>query len=108
MDQENISQTALDQMVSSDQGQLLKAAVPYLPPQGQQMLSVYSKLQELFNTIRLFSPDRQGMLSCAADASDPLEILQDLRRFSYGHSRQMLDRTADMIALIEIMKVINE
>ncbi|MDY3016819.1 hypothetical protein [Blautia sp.] len=108
MDQENISQTALDQMVSSDQGQLLKAAVPYLPPQGQQMLSVYSKLQELFNTIRLFSPDRQGMQSCAAAASDPLEILQDLRRFSYGHSRQMLDRTADMIALIEIMKVINE
>lgn len=108
MDQENISQTALDQMVSSDQGQLLKAAVPYLPPQGQQMLSVYSKLQELFNTIRLFSPDRQGMQSCAATASDPLEILQDLRRFSYGHSRQMLDRTADMIALIEIMKVINE
>ena len=95
-------------MVSSDQGQLLKAAVPYLPPQGQQMLSVYSKLQELFNTIRLFSPDRQGMQSCAAAASDPLEILQDLRRFSYGHSRQMLDRTADMIALIEIMKVINE
>lgn len=108
MDQENISQTALDQMVSSDQGQLLKAAVPYLPPQGQQMLSVYSKLQELFNTIRLFSPDRQGMQSCAAAASDPLEILQDLRRFSYGHSRQMLDRTADMIALIEIMKAINE
>lgn len=108
MDQENISQTALDQMVSSDQGQLLKAAVPYLPPQGQQMLSVYSKLQELFNTIRLFSPDRQGMQSCAAAASDPLEILQDLRRFSYGHSRQMLDCTADMIALIEIMKVINE
>lgn len=108
MDQENISQTALDQMVSSDQGQLLKAAVPYLPPQGQQMLSIYSKLQELFNTIRLFSPDRQGMQSCAAAASDPLEILQDLRRFSYGHSRQMLDRTADMIALIEIMKVINE
>lgn len=108
MDQENISQTALDQMVSSDPGQLLKAAVPYLPPQGQQMLSVYSKLQELFNTIRLFSPDRQGMQSCAAAASDPLEILQDLRRFSYGHSRQMLDRTADMIALIEIMKVINE
>lgn len=108
MDQENISQTALDQMVSSDQGQLLKAAVPYLPPQGQQMLSVYSKLQELFNTIRLFSPDWQGMQSCAAAASDPLEILQDLRRFSYGHSRQMLDRTADMIALIEIMKVINE
>ncbi len=107
MDQETISQTALDQMVSSDQGQLLKAAVPYLSPRGQQMISIYSKLQELFNTIVLFSPDRQGMQPCSA-ASDPLEVLQDLRRFSYGHSRQMLDQAADMMALIEIMKVLNE
>ncbi len=108
MDQETISQTALDQMVSSDQGQLLKAAVPYLSPRGQQMISIYSKLQELFNTIVLFSPDRQGIQSCSAAASDPLEVLQDLRRFSYGHSRQMLDQAADMMALIEIMKVLNE
>ena len=56
MDQESISQTALDQMVSNDRGQLLKAAVPYLSPQGQRMISIFSKLQELRNTIALFSP----------------------------------------------------
>ena len=38
MDQELISQTALDQMVSSDQTQLIKAAVPYLPPSARQII----------------------------------------------------------------------
>lgn len=40
MDQEYIAQTALDQMVGTDQGQLLKALIPYFPPRQQQFLSV--------------------------------------------------------------------
>ena len=38
MEQEYISQTALDQMVTDDLTQMLKAAVPYLPPAGRQIL----------------------------------------------------------------------
>ena len=34
MDQEYIAQTALDQMVGTDQGQLLKALIPYFPPRA--------------------------------------------------------------------------
>ena len=37
MNEEQISQTLLDQMVSSDRGQMIKAAIPYLPPKGQQI-----------------------------------------------------------------------
>ena len=51
MDQDFISQTALDQMVISDRDQMLKASVPYLPPKGQQILSVYEKAKELVNTV---------------------------------------------------------
>ena len=40
MEQEYISQTALDQMVTDDRTQMLKAAVPYLPPAGRQILYV--------------------------------------------------------------------
>lgn len=43
MDQELISQTALDQMVSSDQTQLIKAAVPYLPPSINIISRLYPK-----------------------------------------------------------------
>lgn len=64
MDQELISQTALDQMVSSDQTQLIKAAVPYLPPSARQIISLYTKLEELSNTMALFSSERADMQIC--------------------------------------------
>ncbi|MFR8312675.1 MAG: hypothetical protein ACLVBP_10205 [Ruminococcus sp.] len=54
MDQEYIAQTALDQMVGTDQGQLLKALIPYFPPRQQQFLSVFAKARELSNTVALF------------------------------------------------------
>lgn len=53
MDQEYIAQTALDQMVGTDQGQLLKALIPYFPPRQQQFLSVFAKARELSNTVAL-------------------------------------------------------
>lgn len=54
MEQDYIAKTALDEMVESDRDQMLKAMVPYLPPSGQQFLSMYTKTQELMNTMSLF------------------------------------------------------
>lgn len=60
-EQNFIGQTALDQMVNSDRCQLMKAAIPYLPPSGRQIISLYTKAQELANTARLFSAENQSM-----------------------------------------------
>lgn len=108
MEQEPVAQTTLDQMVSGDRAQLLKAAVPYLPPRGQQIISLYSKIQELQNTMTLFSPARQNMQICAVPASDPMEMLRDLQKYSYGQSRQNLDQITNMLAVVEMMKLMNE
>lgn len=107
MEQEFISQTALDQMVVSDRDQMLKAAVPYLPPQGQRILSVYEKARELQNTISLFSGGgkEHGVSMCAA--AEPMEAINDIRRFCYGESRNMLDRMVNMMAVVEMMRVMN-
>ena len=45
MEQEPIARTALDEMVESDQDQMLKAMIPYLPSSGQRFLSVYTKVR---------------------------------------------------------------
>lgn len=47
-------QTLLDQLVSDDRSQILKAALPYLPVQERSLFAVTSKFLELGNTIRLF------------------------------------------------------
>ena len=68
MDQEYIAQTALDQMVGTDQGQLLKALIPYFPPRQQQFLSVFAKARELSNTVALFTKPSEAMQIQAAAA----------------------------------------
>ena len=110
MDQDFLALTALDQMVGSDQTQFLKAAIPYLPPQGQQILSVYAKATELMNTISVFSHrNGTGQLQAASASSvQPLDALNDIRRFCYGESRQKLDSMVNLFAALQMMQIMNE
>ena len=109
-DQDPIGQTTLDQMVSTDRCQLLKAAVPYLPPSGRQVISVYAKMQEFLNTAALFSSSGQEMQMCAAPEqnADPLSMLQDIRRYCYGESRRNLDQMINMMAVVQMMQLMRE
>ena len=89
MDQEYIAQTALDQMVGTDQGQLLKALIPYFPPRQQQFLSVFAKARALSNTV-------------------PLEVINDLRRYCFGDIRKTLDQITNMMTMAEMLRMMNE
>ena len=109
MDQDFMAQTALDQMVGNDRTQFLKAAIPYLPPQGQQIISVYAKATELMNTISAFSRNSTGALQAASTSSvQPIDALNDIRRFCYGESRQKLDSMINLFAALQMMQIMNE
>lgn len=87
MEQEPIARTALDEMVESDQDQMLKAMIPYLPSSGQRFLSVYTKVRELRNTMSLFQSSRRtaDLQATGFSGTDPLEMLQDIRKLSLIH-----------------------
>lgn len=88
MDQEYIAQTALDQMVGTDQGQLLKALIPYFPPRQQQFLSVFAKARELsYSLLFLQSRQKAMQIQAAAAPAQPLEVINDLRRYCFGDIR---------------------
>lgn len=110
MEQDYLAQTALDQMVGTDTNQLIKAAIPYLPPRGQQFFSVYAKASELIGALTLFGRPDSRMEMCAAGApsSDPLDIINDVRRYCYGDSRKTLDKMANMLAMVEILKEMSD
>lgn len=109
MEPEFIAQTALDQMVITDQGQLLKALIPYLPPREQQLFSLYAKAKEFSNTLNLFGSGSQAqpMRMQAVSASQPVDILNDLRRYCFGNTRRALDQITNMMAMAEMIKVMN-
>ena len=85
MEQEPIARTALDEMVESDQDQMLKAMIPYLPSSGQRFLSVYTKVRELRNTMS-----------------------QDIRKCCGGENRRQIDHITSLMATIQMLQIMNE
>ncbi|MGI6071238.1 MAG: hypothetical protein ACOYBE_12580 [Blautia sp.] len=109
MDENSYPMTPFDEMVGSDQVQMLKAALPYLPVQGQRFVSVYAKFMELKNTMSLFSGPMQSMAACDAQKSaDPLSMLNDIRRFCHGKSKEQLDQLTEAMAMIQMLEVFQE
>ena len=110
MNEEQISQTLLDQMVSSDRGQMIKAAIPYLPPKGQQIFSVYEKAVEFINTVSVFSKRSSGSDLCAMSmpAQNPVDIVNDIRSFCYGPSRDKLNQMVNMMAMVQMLRLMNQ
>ena len=110
MEQEPIARTALDEMVESDQNQMLKAMIPYLPSSGQQFVSVYTKIQELRNTMSLFQSSRKtaDLQATGFSSTDPLEMLQDIRKCCSGENRRRIDHITSLIATIQMLRIMNE
>lgn len=109
MNQNQIYQTAFDQMVNSEQTQMMKALIPYLPSNMQQLMSLYAKTTELSNTVRMFSSNR-NMQMCAASVSDnnPVEMLNDVRKYCYGQSQKQLEQLNNLFVMLEMMSVMNQ
>ena len=110
MNEDHISQTLLDQMVSSDRGQMIKAAIPYLPPKGRQIFSIYEKATEFLNTVSIFGrADSGGSLSAMSmPAQNPMDIINEIRSFCYGPSRDKLNQMVNMMAMIQMLQLMNQ
>ena len=107
MEEEMISQTRFDQLVSDDQSQMLKAFIPYLSPKSQQLLSVFTKVRELSNTLALFQGRQPEMQICTSPAVSPSEVLNDIRKFSYGRSREQLDQISNFMVMMQMIQIMN-
>ena len=109
MNPNQISQTAFDQMISSENSQMMKALIPYLPHRAQHFLSLYTKTAELSNTFRMFSTN-QNMQMCSSPAPDsnPADMINDIRQYCYGQSQQRLDQLNNLFVMLEMMSIMNQ
>ncbi len=106
MDEANTGRmTPFDTAVSKDSFQILKATLPYLPPNMQRMLAIYTKFSELSNTIsyfRNFSPELQMM--SYPQAMQPLDFLSDLRQYTCGNLQNSIDQMLFAFNAIQLMQ----
>lgn len=110
MEQDYIARTVLDEMVETDQDQMLKAMIPYLPASGQQFLSMYAKTKELMNTMALFQNRKRysGLQAASLSTSDPLEMLLDIRKCCGSEGRRQIDQLTNLIAAMQMMSMMND
>lgn len=107
--QETTPMTDLDQMVSDDQIQILKAAIPYVSAPGQRLLSVYSKVRELQNTLTLFPQSNSDMRICGSNAeAQPLDILNEIRPFCSGPAQERIDQIIQMFAMLQMIELFQD
>lgn len=107
--QETTPMTDLDQMVSDDQIQILKAAIPYVPSSGQRLLSIYSKVRELQNTLTLFPQQNSDMRICGSDTEmQPLDILTEIRPFCSGPTQGHIDQIIQMFAMLQMLELFQD
>lgn len=101
------SQSFLDEMIEEDSVQILKAALPYLPVSGQSFVSIFAKILELQNTIRLFagSNDRVQLCAQSQEKTNPLEMLTACSNVCHGAVKERLDNLISTIAMIQMFEL---
>lgn len=76
--------TQLDRLVTTNDLQLMKFILPYIPAKWQNMLAIYIKFTEFMNTVRIFhhSPDNSSRNPIHSKSiHSPEDILEDLSSF---------------------------
>ncbi len=100
--------TPLDNLVSDDTLQMMKAALPYLPPRQAQMLAVLAKFQELKNTLSLHPSESDSFRAMSTSSSrDDASLLNDLKTYGGEKGKQMVNNVQqmkDMFQLISLMQ----
>lgn len=89
--------TQLDTLVTSDELQLLKIMLPYIPSGWRRMLAIYIKVCEFSNTLRLF---QYAEPIPSKSLHSPEDLMQDFSIFlnpSDADSVQMLLQFMSMI-----------
>lgn len=103
-----ISPTTLDQMITDDRSQILKAAVPYLPKRNQPFFSILAKTMELSNVITLFSNHSYDMqIQSVPSESSTLDVLNEIGEHCSGAFRDRIGQITRMFSMLELIQTLN-
>lgn len=101
---ENSLMTPFDRLVSSDRLQMMKLAIPYIPPSGQRMMALYIKFEELKSTFHFFEHFKSDIHSQAFERkiSSPSDILNELLPFLPEKERESMEQITNMLSMMDM------
>lgn len=96
--------TVIDQVANQNHLQLIKAAIPYLPPRNQKTISLLIKLMELQNVANFFHDHTCCISACDIPSGSPeiTEILADIRNYCDDSEQAMIDQWGQLFSMLEL------
>lgn len=96
--------TALDRIANQNHLQLIKALLPYLPPDRQRPLSICIKMMEMQNLLRFYDHGGCCLNACSAAGESPelSDILTDIRNYCEPGEQEMIDQWFQLMTAMEL------
>lgn len=108
---EPVKAMELDQLVGAPRLNMLKAALPYIPSDGQMLLSVLIKAGELRNTMNLCAQSAEeglGICSLGKENTTPLDMLRAIKPFGSQSEQEFIDIVENFIEGSRLSKAYQE
>lgn len=105
--EKDVKLTDFDYLMIDPHTQMLKAAIPYMQPPQQRMISTIIKFQELRRTRELF---REGELSAMGIAAppdqkaSPIQMLQAMKPYAGPRERDMIEMMENLQIMLQTMQ----
>ena len=99
--------TEFDYMMADPHLQMMKAAIPYLQPPQQRMISMMIKIQELQKTRSMFCDGEvsaMGLSGSAKQKASPMELLQVIKPYANPREREMIEMLENLQIMMQAMQ----
>lgn len=102
--------TPFDQIISSQNLQILKVLLPYMPPDSQRMMAIYVKFSELQHTLNLFQDFSKlvQIQNFEKQTLSPLDMIHEIQPYLSKNASDMLDTFSNMMNTMEMVKSFQE
>lgn len=102
----DIRLTDFDYLLTAPHLQMIKAAIPFMPPQQQRMISMMVKLQELNRARQLFGREEVSAmgLSSGAKKASPVEMLQAMKPYAGPKEREIIETLENLQLMMQAMQ----
>lgn len=87
--------TQLDEQTFDNMSQMIKAALPYMPPSSARTMAMLARFVEMRNTMKFFNqPQSAALHACSIGSRRPSteEMLMDIRKYCDGSEAEAIDK----------------
>lgn len=105
--EKDIRLTDFDYLVADPHLQMIKAAIPYMQPPQQRIISMYVKIQELNHTRSLFSGGEVSAMGVSPTGNQkptPVEMLQAMKPYAGPKERDIIEMLENLQIMMQALQ----